>query len=95
MNTQLSTMPVAHALNAGLRDAMEADNKVMLIGGDIGQVGGVFRVTDILQKSFGDPRGVDSPLGEAGIVGSASRLDEEWLPGLDRILDAVDRSFNY
>ncbi|MGO4258859.1 alpha-ketoacid dehydrogenase subunit beta [Marmoricola sp. RAF53] len=65
---------LAHALNAGLRDAMEADDKVLLIGEDIGSLGGVFRITDGLQKDFGDGRVVTSPLGEAGIVGSAIGL---------------------
>jgi len=65
---------LAHALNASLRDAMEADDKVLLIGEDIGSLGGVFRVTDGLQKDFGDDRVVTSPLGEAGIVGSAIGL---------------------
>ena len=74
MTAQPSTMPIAHALNAGLRDAMESDDKVMLLGEDIGQLGGVFRVTDGLQKGFGDLRVVDAPLGEAGIVGSAIGL---------------------
>ncbi|WP_311212300.1 MULTISPECIES: alpha-ketoacid dehydrogenase subunit beta [unclassified Arthrobacter] len=74
MTAVTSRMPIAHALNLGLRHAMEADEKVMLIGEDIGQLGGVFRVTDGLQKTFGDHRVVDSPLGEAGIVGSAIGL---------------------
>ncbi|BCW45341.1 alpha-ketoacid dehydrogenase subunit beta [Arthrobacter sp. StoSoilB5] len=74
MTTLPGTMPIAHALNAGLRAAMETDDKVMLIGEDIGQLGGVFRVTDGLQKGFGDLRVVDAPLGEAGIVGSAIGL---------------------
>lgn len=74
MNDTISRMPIAHALNLGLRHAMEADDKVMLLGEDIGQLGGVFRVTDGLQKSFGEQRVVDSPLGEAGIVGSAIGL---------------------
>jgi 2-oxoisovalerate dehydrogenase E1 component beta subunit len=65
---------LAHALNAGLRDAMEADDKIVLIGEDIGSLGGVFRVTDGLQKDFGQDRVVTSPLGEAGIVGSAIGL---------------------
>ncbi|MEV8635735.1 alpha-ketoacid dehydrogenase subunit beta [Streptosporangium sp. NPDC051023] len=65
---------MAHALNASLRDAMKADDKVLLIGEDIGRLGGVFRVTDGLQKDFGDDRVVTSPLGEAGIVGSAIGL---------------------
>ncbi|WP_035748997.1 alpha-ketoacid dehydrogenase subunit beta [Arthrobacter sp. 35W] len=74
MTAVTSRMPIAHALNLGLRHAMEADEKVTLIGQDIGQLGGVFRVTDGLQKTFGDHRVVDSPLGEAGIVGSAIGL---------------------
>lgn len=74
MSAASTRMPLAHALNLGLRHAMEADDKVMLLGEDIGQLGGVFRVTDGLQKSFGDHRVVDSPLGEAGIVGSAIGL---------------------
>lgn len=74
MSTTTTRMPIAHALNLGLRQAMEADPKVMLLGEDIGQLGGVFRVTDGLQKTFGDNRVVDSPLGEAGIVGSAIGL---------------------
>lgn len=65
---------IAHALNEGLRAVMEADDKVILIGEDIGRLGGVFRVTDGLQKDFGEQRVVDSPLGEAGIIGSAIGL---------------------
>jgi 2-oxoisovalerate dehydrogenase E1 component beta subunit len=65
---------IAHALNEGLRSVMEEDPKVLLIGEDVGRLGGVFRVTDGLQKDFGDQRVVDSPLGEAGIVGSAIGL---------------------
>ena len=65
---------LAHALNAGLRDSMESDDKVLLIGEDIGELGGVFRVTDGLAKDFGEDRVVTSPLGEAGIVGSAIGL---------------------
>ncbi|MDI6022743.1 alpha-ketoacid dehydrogenase subunit beta [Leucobacter sp. UT-8R-CII-1-4] len=65
---------LAHALNASLRDAMRDDEKVLLIGEDIGQLGGVFRVTEGLQQEFGDLRVVSSPLGEAGIVGAAIGL---------------------
>jgi len=65
---------LARALNAGLRHSMESDDKVLLIGEDIGELGGVFRVTDGLAKDFGEDRVVTSPLGEAGIVGSAIGL---------------------
>lgn len=62
---------IAAALNMGLRHALESDDKVVLVGEDIGSLGGVFRVTDGLAKDFGEQRVVTSPLGEAGIVGSA------------------------
>ncbi|MGV9615234.1 alpha-ketoacid dehydrogenase subunit beta [Nocardia xishanensis] len=61
----------ANALNTGLRRALEDDPKVVLMGEDIGKLGGVFRVTDTLQKDFGDHRVVDTPLAESGIVGTA------------------------
>jgi 2-oxoisovalerate dehydrogenase E1 component beta subunit len=62
------------ALNDGLRRALTEDPKVLLLGEDIGLLGGVFRVTDGLQKDFGRLRVIDSPLGEAGIVGAAIGL---------------------
>ncbi|WP_017934316.1 alpha-ketoacid dehydrogenase subunit beta [Nocardioides sp. Iso805N] len=65
---------LAKALNAGLRKAMENDPKVVLLGEDIGRLGGVFRITDGLQKDFGEDRVVDTPLAESGIVGSAVGL---------------------
>ncbi|MFI6572968.1 alpha-ketoacid dehydrogenase subunit beta [Nocardia fluminea] len=61
----------AAALNVGLRRAMEDDAKVVLLGEDIGRLGGVFRVTDTLQKDFGEHRVIDTPLAESGIVGTA------------------------
>ncbi|WP_432838201.1 alpha-ketoacid dehydrogenase subunit beta [Dactylosporangium sp. CA-092794] len=70
----MSGVALAHALNRGLRAALEADPRVLLIGEDIGRLGGVFRVTDGLQKDFGGDRVIDAPLGEAGIVGSAVGL---------------------
>ncbi|MTD16140.1 alpha-ketoacid dehydrogenase subunit beta [Nakamurella sp. YIM 132087] len=62
------------ALNLGLRHELERDPKVLLLGEDVGRLGGVFRVTDGLQKDFGSDRVVDTPLGEAGIVGTAVGL---------------------
>jgi 2-oxoisovalerate dehydrogenase E1 component beta subunit len=67
-------MSLSAALNAGLRAAMEADDRVMLMGEDIGTLGGVFRVTDGLQQRFGKRRVVDTPLAESGIVGTAIGL---------------------
>ncbi len=70
----IETMPFAKALNAGLRKAMEDDPRVLLMGEDIGPLGGVFRVTEHLQRDFGDRRVIDTPLAESGIVGSAIGL---------------------
>src|SRR5690349_14085366 len=67
----MTKMTMAKALNAGLRRALEADPKVVLAGEDIGKLGGVFRVTEGLQKDFGEHRVIDSPLAESGIVGTA------------------------
>lgn len=69
-----TTMTMAKALNEGLRRAMEKDGKVLLMGEDIGKLGGVFRVTDGLQKDFGEDRVIDAPLGESAIVGTAVGL---------------------
>lgn len=68
------TMTVAKALNAGLRKALEGDEKVLVMGEDVGTLGGVFRITDGLQKDFGDDRVIDTPLAESGIVGTAVGL---------------------
>ena len=70
----MSTMTMARALNAGLRRAMETDPRVVLLGEDIGRLGGVFRITDGLQKDFGEHRVIDAPLAESGIVGVAVGL---------------------
>ncbi len=67
----MTKVTMAKALNAGLRRALEADPKVVLAGEDIGKLGGVFRVTEGLQKDFGQHRVIDSPLAESGIVGTA------------------------
>jgi len=64
-------LTMAKALNAGLRRALEADPKVVVAGEDVGKLGGVFRVTEGLQKDFGEHRVIDSPLAESGIVGTA------------------------
>ncbi len=62
------------ALNLGLRRAMEHDPKVLVMGEDVGRLGGVFRITDRLQKDFGEDRVIDTPLAESGIVGTAIGL---------------------
>ncbi|HEX5906416.1 MAG TPA: alpha-ketoacid dehydrogenase subunit beta [Propionibacteriaceae bacterium] len=67
----MTMLTMAKALNAGLRRALEADPKVVIAGQDVGKLGGVFRVTEGLQKDFGEHRVIDSPLAESGIVGTA------------------------
>jgi 2-oxoisovalerate dehydrogenase E1 component beta subunit len=67
----MARLTLAKALNAGLRKAMEDDPRVLLMGEDVGKLGGVFRVTDGLQKDFGEDRVIDSPLAESGIIGTA------------------------
>ncbi|RJK96134.1 alpha-ketoacid dehydrogenase subunit beta [Vallicoccus soli] len=62
---------MAGALNAALADALEQDPRVVVLGEDVGTLGGVFRVTDGLAARFGDRRVVDTPLAESGIVGTA------------------------
>jgi len=70
----MTTLSLSKALNAGLRKALEDDPKVLIMGEDVGKLGGVFRVTDGLQKDFGEDRVVDTPLAESGIVGTAIGL---------------------
>jgi len=69
-----TTLTLGKALNEGLRKALENDPKVLIMGEDVGRLGGVFRVTDGLQKDFGEDRVIDTPLAESGIVGTAVGL---------------------
>jgi pyruvate dehydrogenase E1 component beta subunit len=62
---------MAQALNTALRDAMAEDSRVVVLGEDVGRLGGVFRITDGLQASFGAERCFDTPLSESGIIGTA------------------------
>jgi len=100
-------LPMTKALNAGLREAMLADPKVLLMGEDIGPLGGVFRVTEGLIAEFGDKRVLDTPLAESGIVGTAIGLamrgfrpvceiqfDGFVFPGFDQITSQLARMRN-
>jgi 2-oxoisovalerate dehydrogenase E1 component beta subunit len=72
--TSVHNLTIGKAINFGLRAAMEADDKVIVLGEDVGKLGGVFRITDGLQKDFGEQRVLDTPLAESGIIGTAVGL---------------------
>jgi pyruvate dehydrogenase E1 component beta subunit len=70
----MTQITLAKGITMGLRKAMENDPKVLVMGEDVGKLGGVFRVTDGLQKDFGEDRVIDTPLAESGIIGTAIGL---------------------
>ena len=70
----MTELTLGKALGAGLRRAMRDDDRVVLLGEDIGKLGGVFRITDGLLDEFGAGRVIDTPLAESGIVGTAVGL---------------------
>ena len=67
----MAKLNMVEAINLGLREEMDKDNRVVVLGEDVGKEGGVFRVTDKLQERFGADRVIDTPLAESGIVGVA------------------------
>ncbi|MFI7400359.1 2-oxo acid dehydrogenase subunit E2 [Streptomyces sp. NPDC049541] len=80
---------MAQALNAALRDALGADERVVVFGEDVGRLGGVFRVTDGLRDAFGDGRCFDTPVSEAGIAGLAVGMAMAgWRPVVEMQFDA-------
>ena len=64
-------MNMVQAINDALRLEMQRDPRVVILGEDVGKVGGVFRVTQGLQEEFGADRVIDTPLSEGGIIGAA------------------------
>ncbi len=74
MSVETESLSLAKAINAGLRRSLEEDPRVLLMGEDIGRLGGVFRITEGLQIEFGANRVVDTPLAESGIIGTAIGL---------------------
>ncbi|MFW7400474.1 MAG: alpha-ketoacid dehydrogenase subunit beta [Rothia mucilaginosa] len=71
MSEKIERLTLAKAITRGLEDAMEADRTVVMLGEDIGKLGGVYRVTEGLQARFGNRRIMDAPLGESGIIGTS------------------------
>ena len=70
----MANLTLVQAITLGLQQEMEKDSRVMCLGEDVGLNGGVFRVTEGLQKRFGADRVVDTPLSESGIMGTAIGL---------------------
>ncbi|TMD15037.1 MAG: alpha-ketoacid dehydrogenase subunit beta [Chloroflexi bacterium] len=70
----MSAVTLGKAITQGLRDALAADAKVLVFGEDVGRLGGVFRITDGLQRDFGEDRVFDTPLAESAIIGIAVGL---------------------
>src|ERR1700719_4459567 len=67
----MATMTYLQAISAALRDELRADERVLMMGEDIGVFGGAFKVTDGLIEEFGADRVMDTPLAESGIIGTA------------------------
>ncbi|GAA1158252.1 alpha-ketoacid dehydrogenase subunit beta [Ornithinicoccus hortensis] len=82
----------AQALNRALRDELTADEDVLVFGEDVGQLGGVFRITDGLTRDFGEDRCFDTPLAEAGIAGFAVGLA---LQGFRPVIEMQFDAFAY
>jgi pyruvate dehydrogenase E1 component beta subunit len=89
---EISTFTLAQALNQALRDALDADDRVVIYGEDVGRLGGVFRITDGIQEQFGEERCFDSPLAESAIVGSAIGMA---LYGLVPVIEMQFDAFSY
>jgi len=103
----MSKLNMVEAINLALREEMERDKRIVVLGEDVGREGGVFRVTDGLQERFGHDRIVDTPLAESGIVGTAMgmalyglrpiaeiQFDGFLYPCLDQITNHIGRIRN-
>ena len=69
----MPAMNMIQAINSALDTMLERDPDVLIFGEDVGYFGGVFRVTEGLQKKYGWTRCFDTPIGEGGIVGGGNR----------------------
>jgi 2-oxoisovalerate dehydrogenase E1 component beta subunit len=90
--TEVRSLSMAQALNRALRDAMTADESVVMFGEDVGALGGVFRITDGLTAEFGDNRCFDTPLAESGIVGMAVGMA---MNGMRPVVEMQFDAFSY
>lgn len=88
----MSEVNLAQALNGALDTALASDERVMLLGEDIGRAGGVFRITDGLQEKYGSRRVVDTPVAESGIVGAALGLA---IAGMRPVAEIQFMGFSY
>jgi pyruvate/2-oxoglutarate/acetoin dehydrogenase E1 component len=86
------SITMAAALNSALRDALKEDDRVLVYGQDVGRMGGVFRVTDGLQETFGRERVFDTPIAEAGMAGAAIGLA---LAGWKSVVEMQFDGFSY
>ncbi len=85
-------MNIIEAVNAALEDEMEADEKVIAYGEDVGEDGGVFRATEGLQEKFGEKRCFSTPLAESGIAGTAIGMS---LYGFRPVIEMQFSGFSY
>ncbi len=103
----MATRNMVEAINLALKEEMERDPDMLLLGEDVGREGGVFRVTEGLQQAFGAERAIDTPLAESGIVGVAFGMALLGLhpvaeiqfmgflpPALDQIISHISRIRN-
>ncbi|MCG8687135.1 MAG: alpha-ketoacid dehydrogenase subunit beta, partial [Desulfobacterales bacterium] len=88
----MAKINMVQALNAALHDAMAEDNHVLVMGEDVGINGGVFRVTDGLYDKYGRERVIDSPIAEAGILGTAVGMA---MAGLKPVIEMQFSGFSY
>src|SRR4051812_6267126 len=88
----MSDITLVEAVNRALHEEMERDERVLVLGEDVAVSGGVFRATDGLLARFGEARVVDTPLAEAGIVGSAVGL---CMTGMRPVVEMQFDSFSY
>lgn len=97
----MATMNMVHAINLALKEEMQRDKNVVILGEDVGRDGGVFRVTEGLLDMFGEERVMDTPLAESGIVGTAIGMAVYGLRPVAEIqfmgfiYPAVDQIFNH